>query len=412
MKTQPISLGTTNTDPEWLLHASAVRQCADAVYDAVSRGESEHFRVDETALAHIVERVAEITTAHYPDLDNIPYHSRFRHFNVGVVDRLARFEARLTAQEPPTRARARFDLIITSVLLDAGAGPNWSYTDANSSTRWTRSEGLAVASYDWFMRGGLSSDPSKPLCAHAARLASITETQLSRAFQADACNPLVGVTGRTQLLQRLGERVNAAPEWFAAPGPARPGGLADHLLRLAVQDKLPATRVLECVLEALGPVWPSRPVIGGRALGDVWPHSKFGPIAFHKLSQWLTYSLCEALELSGVTIMNMNELTGLAEYRNGGLFVDGGVIVPKHAAVLAQSHKVDSDVVIEWRALTVALLDLTAQRLRERWHKTEAELPLAKVLEGGTWSAGRQLARELRADASPPIRIESDGTVF
>jgi len=39
-------------------------------------------------------------------------------------------------------------------------------------------------------------------------------------------------------------------------------------------------------------------------------------------------------------------------------------------------------------------------------------LPLAKILEGGTWAAGRRLAREHRADASPPVKIISDGTVF
>jgi hypothetical protein len=34
------------------------------------------------------------------------------------------------------------------------------------------------------------------------------------------------------------------------------------------------------------------------------------------------------------------------------------------------------------------------------------------VLEGGTWAAGRKLAREKRPDASPPIAVASDGTVF
>jgi hypothetical protein len=39
-------------------------------------------------------------------------------------------------------------------------------------------------------------------------------------------------------------------------------------------------------------------------------------------------------------------------------------------------------------------------------------LPLAKVLEGGTWAAGRIIARRLRADGSPPLNVVSDGTVF
>jgi len=69
-------------------------------------------------------------------------------------------------------------------------------------------------------------------------------------------------------------------------------------------------------------------------------------------------------------------------------------------------------VVVEWRALTVALLDRIAEGVRQRLQLDSASLPLAKVLEGGTWAAGRLLARERRADASPPIKIFSDGTVF
>ncbi len=39
-------------------------------------------------------------------------------------------------------------------------------------------------------------------------------------------------------------------------------------------------------------------------------------------------------------------------------------------------------------------------------------MPLAKVLEGGTWRVGRRIARELRRNGEPPIRVASDGTVF
>jgi hypothetical protein len=147
-------------------------------------------------------------------------------------------------------------------------------------------------------------------------------------------------------------------------------------------------------------------------LGDVWVHSRLGRIPFHKLSQWLTYSLCEPLEFAGVRIVGLGELTGLAEYRNGGLFVDGGVLQPKHAGVTADVHAVGSDVVIEWRAMTIALLDRIAVHVQRKLGRSAEELPLAKVLEGGTWSAGRILAREKRADGAPPIRVDSDGTVF
>ena len=87
--------------------------------------------------------------------------------------------------------------------------------------------------------------------------------------------------------------------------------------------------------------------------------------------------------------------------------------VPKdRAGVLADEHEVASEVVVEWRALTVAMLDRTAERVRSVLGLSASELPLAKVLEGGTWRAGRELAAEKRAGGGPPLRVRSDGTVF
>jgi hypothetical protein len=69
------------------------------------------------------------------------------------------------------------------------------------------------------------------------------------------------------------------------------------------------------------------------------------------------------------------------------------------------------EAVIEWRALTVALIDQLAPRVRQRLGRSAAQLPLASILEGGTWAAGRALAQRLRGGL-PPLQIDSDGTVF
>jgi hypothetical protein len=68
--------------------------------------------------------------------------------------------------------------------------------------------------------------------------------------------------------------------------------------------------------------------------------------------------------------------------------------------------------VIEWRALTVALLDRLADPVRSRLGRSAEAFPLARILEGGTWWAGRRLAAEKRPDGGPPFNIQSDGTVF
>jgi hypothetical protein len=135
-------------------------------------------------------------------------------------------------------------------------------------------------------------------------------------------------------------------------------------------------------------------------------------VPFHKLSQWLVYSLLEPFEWAGVKVTGLDALTGLPEYRNGGLLLDGGVIVPRHASDLARTWKPASEFVIEWRALTVTLLDELAALVRAELGATAEQLPLACILEGGTWAAGRQIARELREGGAPPVQIDSDGTVF
>ena len=67
---------------------------------------------------------------------------------------------------------------------------------------------------------------------------------------------------------------------------------------------------------------------------------------------------------------------------------------------------------VEWRALTVALIDRLAELRAEEARPDAEALPLAKVLEGGTWAAGRALARAAAPDGGPPLRVVSDGTLF
>jgi hypothetical protein len=195
--------------------------------------------------------------------------------------------------------------------------------------------------------------------------------------------------------------------------------MVDALWERAQGGVLEAKEILALVLDALGGIWPGRLTLEGCALGDVWMHPQAGGegatrnyLPFHKLSQWLSYSLLHPLEVSGLRIANLDALTGLAEYRNGGLFVDAGVLVPKNEAITREPQAVDSEAIVEWRALTVALLDRIAPLVRAELGVSAEAFPLAAVLEGGTWAAGRKLAQDKRADGGPPIAVISDGTVF
>jgi hypothetical protein len=135
-------------------------------------------------------------------------------------------------------------------------------------------------------------------------------------------------------------------------------------------------------------------------------------VPLHKLSQWLAYSLIEPLQGAGIAVTDIDGLTGLAEYRNGGLLIDTGVLTLRDASAAQREHSVDSELVVEWRALTVALLDRLAEVVRARLNMDRKTLPLARILQGGTWTAGRAIAKKLRPDGGPPLKIISDGTVF
>jgi hypothetical protein len=405
---------------DFLRSPVAIRARCGDVLEAGLAGKLANFEIRLDRMPDVVARVLRITRAAYPDL-RMPYHSRWNHFRAGGIDRVASFDERIAKLDPDEQARIRFELAITSVLLDAGAGPRWSYREKETGKSFDRSEGLAVASYRMFLDGLFSGERERPLRADADGLDRLEAGPLARGFQVGPRNPMVGLDGRAELLLKLGSAMRAAPHLFASGsgGPPRLGGLYDHLRGRAVDGELSARRILACLLEGLGPIWPGRIELFGVNLGDVWRHPAAGGgaptqglVPFHKLSQWLAYSLVEPLEKSGVVVVGLDELTGLAEYRNGGLFVDDGVLAPKHEGVLEKAHAPDSEVVVEWRALTVALLDRVAVGVRKELGMSAEELPLVKVLEGGTWAAGREVAKEKRSDGSPPIRVESDGTLF
>ena len=393
---------------DYLQTTSAIRARSNAIFEAARQGALAHFHLHEAELPAVAERVIAVTRETYPDVRAIPYHGRYRHFDVGGVARLARFQRSLEDFDVDDRLRASTELTITSVLLDAGAGTAWQYREPDGRS-FSRSEGLAVASYHLFMSGALASDHSTS--ADGAGLCAFDSAHLASAFQVTDRNPLVGVAGRAELLRKLGEVVQTTPKYFDSARP-RLGDLGVGLKRAAKGGKLPAATVLDAVLRALGPIWPGREKLAGKPLGDVWKHPRFGLVPFHKLSQWLTYSLFEPLEAAGVTITDIDELTGLPEYRNGGLFLDAGVLELVEPRERELTHDVSSELVIEWRALTVALLDRLADVVREKLSLSPLELPLARILEGGSWRAGRALASELREGGGPPLKIASDGTVF
>lgn len=392
-----------------LLSAAAARERAHEMLDLALEGRVEGWKVDLARLGEAAELTARVTREAYQDL-SIPFHARWRHFVAGAPS--------LAGQEGPERGRAAFDLVILSVLLDAGAGPDWRYSDGPSGRTFNRSEGLAVASQRMFESGLFSSHASAGR-ADGEALAGLDPATLLSGFQVGEANPMVGLDGRAALLRRLGTQVLARPDLFALADAPRPGGLFDVLVGRARGGRLPAPAILELLLEALGPIWADRLVIEGVALGDCWRHPALkrgdvtdGLVPLHKLSQWLAYSLIEPLQDAGIEVVDIDGLTGLAEYRNGGLFIDTGVLALVDPGDSGRTHHVSDPLIVAWRSMTVALLDRLAPTVRALLGVGDGAFPLARMLEGGTWAAGRRIAAKRRVDGGPPLKIISDGTVF
>ena len=401
-----------------LLNAKTVRERAHRMLAIGLEVELPNFRIHLERMDGVIELVLETTREAYPSFE-VPFHSRWRHFVANNDNRWAAIAGQREWGDRKSRARAEFDLAIVSVFLDAGAGPAWRYRDSRTGLAVGRSEGLGLASLAMFAGGAFSADPHDPLRADADVLANLSVADLKRGLQVSETNSLVGLEGRVDLLRRLGALVASKRDVFGRFDQPRPGGLFDSLASLAKNAPLPGPTILSELLQQLGPIWPSRLTLGGIALGDCWKHPALttndatsGLVPLHKLSQWLAYSLIEPLQAAGLAVDDIDGLTGLAEYRNGGLFIDSGVLAFRNKEDAQREHEVGSPLVVEWRALTVALLDRVAEGMRQRLGLDATSLPLAKVLQGGTWAAGRSLARERRADASPPVKVISDGTVF
>lgn len=409
---------TVNSDIDYLRSTHAIRERCHYVYELGLAGKLKHFRIRSEKIDAVARFVIDVTKENYPD-GKIPYHSRWSHFQIGGVDRIGwlRRNAPQHRKDGLSLARMYYDLVVPSILLDAGAGMAWAYVDSHGKT-YSKSEGLAVASFDMFAQGLFSSDPKNAMQTDAIALKNMRPDVLANGFQVTKTNPLVGVEGRLALLRNLGVALEDA-KFFGGPAAGTVGSLVDYLLNNYGAQSIRAVDILKTVLEAFGSIWPGRVLVGDVNLGDVWKHSMVegdgqtkGLVPFHKLSQWMTYSLFEPLEWAGCKITHVDQMTGLPEYRNGGLLLDMGVLDPVKLDALSQDYAPGDEFIVEWRALTVALLDLIADSVRKSLGKTADELPLAKILQGGTWAAGRKVAAKLRPDGGSPVKLKSDGTVF
>ena len=386
----------------WSPHA--IRERCQRVLDKACDDQLVAYRYCPKKLDSVVDFVIETIDRNYPD-GIIPPHSRWRHFETGGIDRWSALEL---PDDQFERARISTELTITSVLLDAGAGADWQFFEPRSTHFLNRSEGLGVASFYLYSNGGFSDTPENPLRADAEGLQNFTLKAFETAFQVSASNPLIGAVARVELLQKLGKTVAKNSHYFPDE---RLGAIVDTLQnngRIDIEDAFPK------LIHALSTIWPNRG--DNYQLGDVWQYAGIaadddsaGYLPFHKLTQWMCYSLVEAWRNCGIDVNGEALLTALPEYRNGGLLIDFGVLSPRDLSFAKTLFEPGDPAVLEMRAMTIAVIDIVADKIN-----AQRDVPLshAQILEGGTWSAGRAIAKKLRADGSPPINYVADGTLF
>ncbi|ODQ44214.1 hypothetical protein PICMEDRAFT_74820 [Pichia membranifaciens NRRL Y-2026] len=427
----------------YLYSIRSVRETNSSTVALIENNKLLNFEVDLGKMEEVVDFVVETIRGTFPTnaaLLEIPVHGRWQHFGKGNTSRLPDLIEKVFRQElgldDEEVCRKLIDLFVVSVLLDAGAGNEWKFTEPGTGMAISRSEGIAVASLYMFQGGvfAAAAGGGDPYVVQGSRLASLGAEELAAGLQvSQEQNPMSGFDGRLRLLNRLGEVLSSNKELFHS---GRPGDLVDYLKARSSgsgSGKAVELEVLwDALMQGLLPVWPTegRTKIDGYVVGDAWPlqNKAGGIVTFHKLTQWLTYSLFKPLtEYGGFSILHAECMTGLPEYRNGGLFVDLGVLALKPAAharglALAAQHDLlplpafrpDDDAIVEWRSCTVCLLDMLLPLVNAKMAVagTKYELTLPQLIEAGSWKSGRLAAAARRPSGGPPIELVADGTVF
>ncbi len=394
---------------------TSVREKCQKIYNLSVTNELKHFKVNMECMSNVVDKVTNYILKNHSDL-KIPYHGRFRHFEVyegpNITQKLLDLWPHVDLNE---KIRRMIDLTVVSVLLDAGAGDHWKYNAPNGKTYY-RSEGLAIVSLNMFKDGLFSSDIAVPHRVNSHGLKNLNRLQFEKYFQITEENKLVGLDGRFNILKKLGNCLEKYPEFFGHEL-CRPGNILDYIHNNIKDNHISINTIWKCLIIGFENIWTNTQS-NLCATGDMWiytplkvkgmPGSDIVP--FHKLTQWLLLSILEPLKLLGIHFDDSDDITPLPEYRNGGLLIDMNVLELKNQDYARKRHhNVGSELIVEWRALTVILIDKIADQVKKRF--SNHKLSLSQILQC-TWTLGREIAKEKRIDGSPPIQILSDGTVF
>jgi len=245
-------------------------------------------------------------------------------------------------------------------------------------------------------------------------LRAISADEFSCALQISASNPIAGgIESRLERLSSFADYLEAHRE-FRVDDIVRPGNIVNAFHPAGVQ---PIEPLFSFLAQSLTHIWPGN-THEGRTIGDAWHHPALdsdenlkGIVPIHRITQWLHYAIEPVLREFCQGTLRTEALTGLPGYRNSGLLIDRGVLVPRDPELTKRTLHLGDEPIVELRALTIGVMDNVLQRVREEALMDGTSFPMAK-LNGIFWRAGREIAAIVRPDGSPPFKVVDQGVPF
>ena len=358
------------------------REICLKIYNNILNNNSKYFEINLEKLDQTVDDLLEFILKKYPKM-NIGMHSRLNHIPEWY-DLVQKWKCPLNE-----KIKRLIDLLFVSVLLDGGSGENWKYISNNIEYR--RSEGLGKCVYNMFISGFFSLDEKQPYKVDMNRIKLINLDEFKNEFQISKDNILIGLENRLENLVNF-SKFMINNDNFNINNNIRPGNIFDKIYNNLEIDLDKLYEIIFSFSPIINDVHYYKPL-------DVY-------VPFHKILQWLSYSLIDLFKKFNISIRSDNYLTALPEYRNGGFLIDSNIINFKNNNLKNIFHEINSDIIIELRASTIVLIDIIKDKINI---KKKNNLNISQVLEGGTWRYGRYLANKNNIS---PIKIKSNGIIF
>lgn len=418
-----VSIGITRDLYDALYKPSEIRARCHEIGEIAINGNGHWFAINSARINSCVKLIEQNCRNRYPEL-KIPIYSLWREWS---GDQGNNWDHRISnfAGDPLFIAKSAIDLVFFTVLLGRNPGNKWYYSRSTSGQRLQHTQAIAAAGIDLFFDHFSSHSVEQGWVLGMPELQEISRGKLATALQSSTENPFGGLSRSAIQYQKLAAILKTWSD--SGIHYQRPGDLVDECLALcsrswSLQKQISMDSLFELLAQRFAGMIEGGLIVEGMntsSVGDCGWHSGLlredhtsGVVPFHRALQWLCYSLIEPLALVGITVTDPDTLTGLADVDHAGLFIDTGVLSPHDIELMNSSLTVDSEAVVEWRALTIYLQDRVTEALRKSLKLSAKRLPLSAVMQGGMAHAGTELSMRIRGERGISLHVDTSRSHF